>query len=260
MTFATLFNKTAHMLPLVFVVAANANALPSIELKQLDIAQPVRGCFESNAEGSAYSKAESLLKIQNQKIIGLGTEKTSREWDAKWDAGNIDVEMGGAKFNSSMINQHIDTWNDSTKKERFIEGYSKETGLSKKDAESELSKMINMYEVVKKKNRVYLKSGFEITTGPEISYYVFYTTSIDNKNQSQNVCFLPIVKAAVYNKLDRILVSADTLKGYKFILNYDKTKKEAGQIGTYKNDKETIPISQIDSFALSDYGLLISKK
>lgn len=78
-------------------------------------------------------------------------DREMEERRKEWDAGNMDVMMGGVKLKSGRIDSWLRTWNDPEKKERWVQEYSKIVGLNKKDSEDELAKLVRMGEVVKKK-------------------------------------------------------------------------------------------------------------
>lgn len=63
------------MLPLVFMIAANANAADTLEIDQLDLSKPIpSGCFVDNNKGTAIEKLKTAMGARGQKSVVAGNQ------------------------------------------------------------------------------------------------------------------------------------------------------------------------------------------
>ncbi len=68
-------NSLIKALPLVFMIAANANAGGDLNFDNIDLSKPVDGCVHSNDNMSAFEQLTKIMNAQSQKPVGKGNER-----------------------------------------------------------------------------------------------------------------------------------------------------------------------------------------
>jgi len=69
-TVMSVANSLKYALPLVFMIAANANAADTLEIDQLDLLKPIpSGCFVDNNKGTAIEKLRAAMGARGQKSV-----------------------------------------------------------------------------------------------------------------------------------------------------------------------------------------------